>query len=814
MAFRNQPAPPTPWSHDLAKPTVHSTAYVHPFSNLIGDVKVGINVMIAPGTSIRADEGTPFYIGDSTNIQDGVVIHALEKGRVTGDDGETYAVWVGKNSCITHMALVHGPCYVGDQCFIGFRSTVFNARVGSGCVVMMHALIQDVEIPPGKYVPSGAVITNQQQADRLPDVQPGDRKFASHVVEINEALRAGYRCAADQACILPIQNQLDELLRDDDLPNIPNSFPNGLPNGHGNTSNLSPSSPMPLNLTNLTKEIVNQVRSLLSQNYRIGTEHADKRRFKTSSWKSCSPIDSQNESQVLAALEACLVEHSGEYVRLIGIDTAAKRRVLETVIQRPDDKPVATSATGFGSAVGATPSVGAIANGSSTSNNNVGAEIRSLLSQGHRITLEHADKRRFKTSSWQSCAPTQGTSESQVLAELNQIIASYPNEYVRLIGVDTQAKRRVSESIIQRPGEQAIIAAPTSAANGFSAPAGANGGFAPSANGAGVGDQVRSLLAQGFRISLEHADGRRFKTSSWQPCAPIQGTNESQILGQLNQALANHPGEYVRLIGVDTQAKRRVLETIIQRPNGPASVSTNGAGAATFTPSPMSNGSPSGLDANVVQQVRSLLGQGHRITLEHADKRRFKTGSWQGCTPVQNQSESSVLAALQQCIAEHSGEYVRLIGVDTQAKRRVLELVVQRPNGQSSPSANGNGAAPAPSFSNGSTNGSYSSNSNGRYNGNNGSSGLAPETINQIRSLLAQGNRISVEHADKRRYKTSSWQSCSPIQSQNESQILSELQACLSNHQNEYVRLIGVDPKAKRRVLETVIQRPTATAGV
>jgi carbon dioxide concentrating mechanism protein CcmM len=60
---------------------------------------------------------------------------------------------------------------VGNNCFIGFRSTVFNARVGDGCIVMLHCLIQDVEIPPGKYVPSGSIITTQAEADRLPDVQ-------------------------------------------------------------------------------------------------------------------------------------------------------------------------------------------------------------------------------------------------------------------------------------------------------------------------------------------------------------------------------------------------------------------------------------------------------------------------------------------------------------------------------------------------------------------------------------------------------------------------------------------------------------------
>ncbi len=164
MAVRTKAAPPTPWSNDLATPKIDKSAYVHSFSRLIGDVRIGANVFVAPGSSIRADEGTPFHIGESSNIQDGVVIHGLEKGRVVGDDNQEYSVWIGRNTCITHMALIHGPAYIGDECFIGFRSTVFNAKVGDGCIIMMHALIQDVEIPPGKYVPSGAVIVFLQES--------------------------------------------------------------------------------------------------------------------------------------------------------------------------------------------------------------------------------------------------------------------------------------------------------------------------------------------------------------------------------------------------------------------------------------------------------------------------------------------------------------------------------------------------------------------------------------------------------------------------------------------------------------------------
>ena len=159
MDIHNIPAPPTPWSQKLLEPTIDPSVYIHPLTNVIGDVRIGPQVHIAPGVSIRADEGMPFYIGANVNIQDGAVVHGLEQGRVTGDDGNPYSVWISDNASITHMALIHGPAYVGKGCFIGFRSTVFNARVGDGCIVMSHALIENVDIPPGKYVASGSVIT-------------------------------------------------------------------------------------------------------------------------------------------------------------------------------------------------------------------------------------------------------------------------------------------------------------------------------------------------------------------------------------------------------------------------------------------------------------------------------------------------------------------------------------------------------------------------------------------------------------------------------------------------------------------------------
>jgi carbon dioxide concentrating mechanism protein CcmM len=545
MVVRSQAAPPTPWSRSLAEPTIHESAFVHSFSNIIGDVRIGSNVLVAPGTSIRADEGTPFYIGENTNVQDGVVIHGLEQGRIVGDDGDRYSVWIGKNCSIAHMALIHGPAYVGDDCFIGFRSTVFNARVNRGCIVMMHVLIQDVEIPPGKYIPSGSIITNQQQADRLPDVQQEDLKFASHVIGINDALRSGYRCAGDVACIAPIRDELNPI--DLDRPN---------------------SSPSPAMLsTNLNQDAVELVRSLINQGYQIGTEHADARRFRASSWHSCSPITARTEREALQALESCMSEHSGEYVRMFGIDTKNKRRISEMTIQRADGQVVNSS--------GGNPSKVKYQSPASTSvtssglSSEVVEQVRSLLSQGYRIGTEHADERRFRTSSWKSGTPIAANRESEVLAALSEALAEHEGEYVRLIGIDPKAKRRVLETIIQQPGGPVASQSHASFAPAGRSEAQNNGSYS-SASSQGLSrdvvDQVRSLLAQGSRIGWEYADERRFRTSSWKSGTTISGNRESEVVAALSEALAEHAGEYVRLIGIDPKAKRRVLEKIIQQP--------------------------------------------------------------------------------------------------------------------------------------------------------------------------------------------------------------------------------------------------------
>jgi carbon dioxide concentrating mechanism protein CcmM len=114
-----------------------------------------------------------------------------------------------------------------------------------------------------------------------------------------------------------------------ELANEPSHVDESL-QGNGHSSNAQGKS------TPISLEVQEQVRQLLAKGYRIGMEHANTRRFRSQSWQSCDPIQTTDASVAIAALEACLNEHNGEYVRLIGIDSKAKRRVAETIIQRPN----------------------------------------------------------------------------------------------------------------------------------------------------------------------------------------------------------------------------------------------------------------------------------------------------------------------------------------------------------------------------------------------------------------------------------------------------------------------------------------------
>ncbi len=184
------------WLANIRRPgTIARTAFVHGQANVAGRVVLGDHVHIAAGASVRADEGTPFFIGSSSNIQDGVVIHALKDKHVLVD-GEPWAVYIGRSVSIAHDALIHGPCHIGDHTFVGFKAVVHDAVVGAGSFVGIGAIVVGVEIPEGRYVAPGAIIDTPDKASRLPAASATHHHFNEDVVEVNRGLAAAYRAHA------------------------------------------------------------------------------------------------------------------------------------------------------------------------------------------------------------------------------------------------------------------------------------------------------------------------------------------------------------------------------------------------------------------------------------------------------------------------------------------------------------------------------------------------------------------------------------------------------------------------------------------
>jgi carbonic anhydrase/acetyltransferase-like protein (isoleucine patch superfamily) len=170
-------------------PVVHDSAFVDPTAILCGKIIVEENVFIGPYAVIRADEVNeagdmePIVIGANSNIQDGVVIHCKAGGGVT----------IGRCSSIAHRSIVHGPCTVGDNVFVGFNSVLFNCSVGDGSVIRHNSVVEGCTVPAGFYIPSTVNVHSDEELAKIERVTPDVTGFSESVAQANNELVKGYK---------------------------------------------------------------------------------------------------------------------------------------------------------------------------------------------------------------------------------------------------------------------------------------------------------------------------------------------------------------------------------------------------------------------------------------------------------------------------------------------------------------------------------------------------------------------------------------------------------------------------------------------
>jgi len=170
-------------------PQVDPTAYIDPTARIIGNVRVGPEVFIGPNAIVRADETDakgqvqPIEIEAQCNVQDGVIIHALSGAHVT----------IGRRTSLAHGCIIHGPCTLGGECFVGFRAVVHNAVLEDGAFISTGAVVQGVDLVENAFVPAAVAVLSREDAAKLVSTtSPADRAFMEKIANTNLALTKGY----------------------------------------------------------------------------------------------------------------------------------------------------------------------------------------------------------------------------------------------------------------------------------------------------------------------------------------------------------------------------------------------------------------------------------------------------------------------------------------------------------------------------------------------------------------------------------------------------------------------------------------------
>ncbi len=118
-------------------PVLGERVYIDPSCTIIGDVELGEDVSVWPGTIIRGDVNY-VRIGARTNVQDGTIIHVSHHSPY---NKAGYPTLIGEGVTVGHGCIIHA-CTIGDYSLIGMGACILDGArverhgfVGAGAVV-------------------------------------------------------------------------------------------------------------------------------------------------------------------------------------------------------------------------------------------------------------------------------------------------------------------------------------------------------------------------------------------------------------------------------------------------------------------------------------------------------------------------------------------------------------------------------------------------------------------------------------------------------------------------------------------------------
>ena len=150
-------------------PVIPESCTIYENVTICGDVHLGENCVILPGSVLRA-EHNPIFIGDCTNIQDLCSIHV--------ELGEKGAVEIGSGVTVGHGAVIHG-CRIGNRCIIGMGAVIQDeAVIEDECLIGAGSVVT-----PASVIPKGHLAVGVPAKVKRP---LNDREIAEIGISVNE----------------------------------------------------------------------------------------------------------------------------------------------------------------------------------------------------------------------------------------------------------------------------------------------------------------------------------------------------------------------------------------------------------------------------------------------------------------------------------------------------------------------------------------------------------------------------------------------------------------------------------------------------
>lgn len=99
---------------------------------------------------------------------------------------------VGPKASIAHGVVIHGPCEIGEGCFLALRAVLYSATLEDYVWVGIGAIIMRATILSHTKVPAGSIIRSQEDTRHFRIIDDKEQNYQTNVLAAANMLRQGY----------------------------------------------------------------------------------------------------------------------------------------------------------------------------------------------------------------------------------------------------------------------------------------------------------------------------------------------------------------------------------------------------------------------------------------------------------------------------------------------------------------------------------------------------------------------------------------------------------------------------------------------